>query len=79
MKSYCFITINRSSINLIFITRRRGSQENFRRFKGEIYIVQHKNENKIEIQEILNIFDHLSHPNVFYKTAPFTPKPEEIN
>jgi hypothetical protein len=41
--------------------------------------LQDKNENKIEIQEILNIFDHLSHPNVFYKTAPFTPKPEEIN
>lgn len=38
--------------------------------------LQDKNENKIEIQEILNIFDHLSQPNIFYNTAPFTPKPE---
>ena len=38
--------------------------------------LQDKNENKIEIQEIINIFDHLSHPNIFYNTAPFAPKPE---
>jgi hypothetical protein len=25
----------------------------------------------------LNIFDHLSQPNIFFKTAPLAPKPEE--